>query len=124
MAVKDAVYQVDNGNGFDEIHFKTKAAQVFMESGIDLESGFLASKSPNGYMKLPNGMIIQWGIHGSPTTSKSIAFPIAFSTTQYALVVTPFSDIFARFRVSHTIATQFAFYAEQAVGFYWIAIGW
>ncbi|WP_268871539.1 hypothetical protein [Clostridium culturomicium] len=33
MAVKNAIYQVDNGSGFDEIHFKTKAAQVMMANG-------------------------------------------------------------------------------------------
>lgn len=37
MAVKDAVYLVDNGSGFDEIHFKTKAAQVVCSSGKDVQ---------------------------------------------------------------------------------------
>lgn len=39
MTIKNAIYQVDNGSGFDEIHFKTKAEQVFCKSGksIDIE---------------------------------------------------------------------------------------
>lgn len=84
MAVKDAVYQVDNGNGFDEIHFKTKAKQVLMANGINLEDGFLNSKNSNGYSKLPNGLIIQWGvftsngINANAEISPTITLPINF----------------------------------------------
>lgn len=35
--IKNAVYKVDNGTDFDEIHFKTKAAQVFCEDGKTVE---------------------------------------------------------------------------------------
>ncbi len=37
MAVKNAIYQVDNGSGFDEIHFRTKAEQVVCENGRSVE---------------------------------------------------------------------------------------
>ena len=38
MAVKNAVYKVDNGaGGFDEIMFKTKAEQVVLKNGQTLE---------------------------------------------------------------------------------------
>lgn len=36
--VKNATYKVHNGTDFDEIHFKTKAAQVFCEDGKTVES--------------------------------------------------------------------------------------
>lgn len=36
--IKNAVYKVDNGTDFDEIHFKTKAAQVFCNDGKTVES--------------------------------------------------------------------------------------
>lgn len=42
MAIKNATYQVDNGNGFDEIMFKTIASQVKLKNGMDLET--LATK--------------------------------------------------------------------------------
>ncbi len=35
--IKNAVYKVDNGTDFDEIHFKTKAAQVFCNDGKTVE---------------------------------------------------------------------------------------
>ncbi|SDO76807.1 hypothetical protein [Clostridium gasigenes] len=37
MAIKNAIYQVDNGADFDEIHFKTKAEQVFCKDGKTVE---------------------------------------------------------------------------------------
>ena len=40
MAVKNAVYQVDNGNEFDEIHFKTNASQVYCDNGETVEVNF------------------------------------------------------------------------------------
>lgn len=36
--IKNAVYKLDNGTDFDEIHFKTKAAQVFCNDGKTVES--------------------------------------------------------------------------------------
>lgn len=55
MAVKNAIYQVDNGSGFDEIHFKTKAAQVICEDGLTSEDklGILSEKSKFKYSTAP-----------------------------------------------------------------------
>lgn len=36
--IKNAVYKVDNGTDFDEIHFKTKAAQVICSNGKTAEA--------------------------------------------------------------------------------------
>ncbi|WP_346877555.1 MULTISPECIES: hypothetical protein [unclassified Clostridium] len=36
--IKNAIYKIDNGTDFDEIHFKTKAAQVFCNDGKTVES--------------------------------------------------------------------------------------
>lgn len=51
MAVKKAIYKVDNGSGFDEIHFKTSAEQVICSKFLD---------ENNGYLELPGGVIMQW----------------------------------------------------------------
>jgi len=76
--VKSAVYKLDNGTDFDEIYFRTIAAQVKMASGVDLESGFINSKTESGYTKLPNGMILQWGV---TLGSHDVYFPIEFPST-------------------------------------------
>lgn len=80
---KNASYKVHNGTDFDEINFKTIASQVKMASGVDLESGFINSKADTGYTKLPNGLILQWGITVVNINNNSGAeldanFPILF----------------------------------------------
>lgn len=83
MAVKKATYQVDNGTGFDEIMFKTMAAQVKMASGVDLEAGFANSKASSGYTKLPNGIMVQWGglwVSTDAWRKTTVNFPVAFPT--------------------------------------------
>ena len=42
------------------------------------------SKSQNGYLKLGNGIILQWGIT-STGTSGTITFPTAFTSTNYSI---------------------------------------
>lgn len=81
---KIANYKVHNGTDFDEINFKTIAAQVKMANGEDLENGLINNKERPGYTKLPNGLILQWGIitdtiaTSSASVNISIRFPISF----------------------------------------------
>ena len=51
MAQKNAVYQVDNGSGFDEVHFRTNENMI---------TGANQNSTVNGYRKLPGGLILQW----------------------------------------------------------------
>lgn len=59
---KKGICKTHNGTDYDIINLKTVASQVKMDSGINLEEGFANSKAENGYTKLPNGMIFQWGL--------------------------------------------------------------
>lgn len=43
-------------------------------------SDFTENKSANGWTKLPNGVIIQWGSFTAATTGGSVSFPISFNT--------------------------------------------
>ena len=45
MAIKKAIYQVDNGTDFDEIHFKTSAEQVYLTSGANVNTAILNLQS-------------------------------------------------------------------------------
>lgn len=86
---KNATYKVHNGTDWDEINFKTNASQVKMASGVDLESGFSNSKDMNGYTKMPNGMIRQWGktvirLYSGQKTTVNINFPISFTKDVYS----------------------------------------
>ena len=47
------------------------------------------SNSTNGYLKLPNGMICQWGqVNGVASSSATLTYPISFPTACYSLVIT------------------------------------
>ena len=89
---KNATYKVHNGTDFDEINFKTIAAQVKMASGVDLESGFASDKSINGHTKLPNGLIIQWGyvwptgITAGGSVSGKVTLPFMFPNKELVLI--------------------------------------
>ena len=51
MAIKKAIYQVDNGTDFDEIHFKTSAEQVYLASGANVNTAILNLQSELGSNK-------------------------------------------------------------------------
>lgn len=129
MAVKNAVYKVDNGNGeFDEIHLKTKAAQVFMDNGVDLESGFHTNKSLNGYTTLPNGLLMQWGYINSGNQTHQVNFPINYSSpNSYIIVATPYTGESADgldFKTFSTTEAGIRISSTKVVAFYWMTIGW
>lgn len=105
MAVKNAIYQVDNGSGFDEIHFKTKAAQVLCENGNDVEVEISNNKVLRGvdgdyrWVKLPDGTLIQnrkisanvnintaWGTGFTGVIPNNYGWPIAFSEVPTVLI--------------------------------------
>lgn len=67
MAVKKAIYQVDNGSGFDEIHFKTTAEQVICKDGKSVETslGEITNEALNGangwFVDKKTGFMTQYG---------------------------------------------------------------
>lgn len=75
MAQKNAVYQVDNGSGFDEIHFRTNENMIVNPT---------QNLADSGYRKLPGGLIIQWGRVNVPAgdyngyTGTFVTLPISF----------------------------------------------
>ncbi len=63
-------------------------------SGHALNFGqFPSSLAGNGYQKLPNGLLIQWGsVLGSsmgPGVSVVLSFPVAFTTAVYSIALAP-----------------------------------
>lgn len=102
---------------------------------------YTSSKDANGYTKLPNGLILQWGNHqfldkvnegvfeSTYSVRMPISFPIAFpnkilsfsSTSDRVSVFSAFSD------VTNSSCTLFAtsmVNANISVGIRWIAIGY
>jgi hypothetical protein len=57
----------------------------------DVGGGALYNPVGNGYIKFPNGLILQWGTTGAGSTSSEsgVALPIAFPNVFASIVVTP-----------------------------------
>lgn len=85
------------------------------------------SKSANGYVKLGNGIIIQWG-KTSSNNNVTVTFPTAFTSTPTlsTSVVRSAGDSYAPVIVSIS-ATNFKIYCgggSNGSPSYWIAIGY
>ncbi len=50
--------------------------------------GFTTSAGTNGYVKLPGGIIIQWGQSISSSNPRTVTFPLAFPNNCYSVTVT------------------------------------
>lgn len=94
-----------------------------------LSTAFDAGKSfaANGYQKLSNGLIIQWGIENSTSSgSKTVTFPIAFTSGAYGVVAGNINGSTlsngAILIKSHT-STGFTLHKWDAVPIFYIAIG-
>ena len=68
------------------IYISVQLTQGVADARYELQSNLAAdvaalcpnSLGTNGYQKLPNGLIFQWGIHSRSTGTTTITFPIAF----------------------------------------------
>ena len=110
-------------------------------SGLDadlvkgLPADFTASKATNGYQKLPNGIIIQWGVGTSTTPSGTHTFPIsfpnsvliAFGSSNYDLSSDDHGRCVMIYNLSNTgftCAIRATDNGESQSSFSWIAIGY
>lgn len=99
---------------------------------LDSEVGilnFLNSKATNGYQKLPNGLIIQWGVSTVLTQgSNTINYPISFTTTGFMVVSggVGASTVASAIHSATLSVSQFYLYSESASvrGGSWVAIGY
>jgi hypothetical protein len=120
--------------------FNGSTGSVTGVSSVDSETGavtlssltaFAKSLGANGYQKLPGGLIIQWGYAAIGGASNiSVSFPIAFSSSCYCVVGTPYElNDTGGFAASLGLRSQptttgvsFST-APSHDGFYWLAIG-
>ncbi|MGL5723411.1 gp53-like domain-containing protein, partial [Cetobacterium sp.] len=93
--------------------------------------GFSESKASNGWMKLPNGMIMQWGYLTYPNNNwNTCTFPIAFTNACANIQMTavcPGNAGSPSIQVRHDFSkTAFVHHLPGGQGWkaFWIAIGW
>lgn len=89
------------------------------------------SRARNGYVKLGNGIIIQWGLAttASGTGTKQVTLPTAFSNTNYEVVVTGVqtsysNDYVGAVEVQSQTSLGFTIYSCGYSQARWIAIGY
>ena len=91
-------------------------------------------KAANGWCRLPNGLILQWGFkpaNGNWDVNQSVAFPVTFPSVCLNVSLTPSIDRIdtdhdAEFGVHSLSATGFKFFTwlNPYLGHYWTAIGY
>lgn len=135
MAIKDAIYQVDNGSGFDEIHFKTKAKQVICQNGKTAEQVLSEKGTKRGALHSINGwerdydtgMIEQWGYgYCAGTNGNIITLPISYSDNNYSIILTPYytGANIPKIKVVGVTNVNFTVTTDVETYFYWRILGW
>lgn len=101
-------------------------------AGTPIFSYFPVTFGVNGYMTLPNGLILQWGVATTVAGSVSVTLPIAFPNNFYVVVA---SDNASGIAATHIIGlskvglTGFDGYSKDDAGaaaataFMWFALG-
>ncbi|MHA6312399.1 gp53-like domain-containing protein [Pantoea sp. S-LA4] len=96
-------------------------------------SFFAAVKSGNGYFRLPNGMILQWGFGAfAQKTTTTVVLPIEFPTT--GVVVLACKGASLPLAGEYSVGTQYRDKASFNLtntgpdttkqGIYWLALGY
>ena len=134
-------YQDSTANVFgDALGVKTYAdgTSFAYTNAKDINNSILTTtgikKSANGYVKLGNGIIIQWGIITVSTENnyKSvITFPIPFRNTNYSLNISQYTttnksiwSTFALLMYGNKTTTSVTTQSEKTDRIQWIAIGY
>ena len=81
-----------------------------------------AQKSLNGYTKLPNGIIIQWGSTSSTASSVSATFPVAFTAAPIVIPHSPSDGV--GIAVSATTTSATFTISSGSINVKYIAIGY
>lgn len=88
------------------------------------------SKSANGYFKLGNGLIVQWGVTSTGGGDKTVTLPTAFTSTNYSVSTAwsydgSLSSSYGHFTIKSHSTTNFVYHNESSnAASFWIAIGY
>lgn len=110
------------------------SGNVSMATTLNL-TDFANLKSENGYQKLPNGLIFQWGRTPlvADESSADITFPVAFPTAVVSIQLTEDNNTTRNAHATHCVARQgtttgFNFWINSTLATstrcYWFAIGY
>lgn len=84
------------------------------------------SKAANGYFKLGNGLIIQWGWHSG--SGSALTFPTPFTSTNYSVTANYRKQSSSGSGIGHVnfypTSTTSCYFNSQGGDFQWVAIGY
>ena len=109
----------NNGNRYAAARASDATNSIVTTTGI--------LRAQNGYVKLGNGIIIQWGTTGAISTQDlEIILPTAFSSSNYSVTATMNQSGGSNDCSCHTLTTtSFKLHYNQAgYSYHWIAIGY
>lgn len=99
-------------------------------SRIIVASNFVKSIASTGYITLPGGLVLQWGLENPSASSEVVTFPVAFASSFYAGYVTIAENAARAVNVTSGTTTQMTVTQVNSVtaagttnDFYWFAIG-
>jgi hypothetical protein len=84
------------------------------------------TQTTNGYQKLPNGLIIQWGVTSTTTSPQTVTFPIPFPNACFNVQATSTGTTTNTANTIVYTITNTNFIGSTAnvlCNFYWFAIG-
>lgn len=83
-----------------------------------------SSIGANGYTKLPNGVIIEWGSDSSTTNPRNISFPLTFPNAVFSVVATSNNSNASIQAITAQSVSQFTVNQGNAgSGINWMAVG-
>jgi hypothetical protein len=84
------------------------------------------SKSGNGYLKMGNGIIIQWGTASVPQGTTTVSFPTAFGSVARVCIskCTNSNNITEDWHLKSVSKTNFVARSTETDNINWIAIGY
>ena len=101
----------------------TAATNTYSYGGFTLPT----QTGTNGYSKLPNGMILQWGYASATSGGTAVTFPTTFtSASSYAVTTCQYgtATTHSTMTVTNTSASTFTAYQANGDSFYYIAMGY
>lgn len=128
--VTNGVYTTGNQTIGGTKTFSSAAYGTASDADNSIVTTVSKNKGQNGYFKLGNGLIIQWGVVTETGATREVVFPVDFTTTNYSVCINPTnsnSDQVYTINVNNKTNSGFTSFCGGNVSlwpFNWIAIGY
>lgn len=120
VTVTNGVYTSGNQTIAGQKTFSSVAYGTASDANNSILTTIAKSKAANGYFKLGNGLIVQWG--RSNSKSETVTLPTPFSNTNYSITYSQHTG--TSYTQAFTTKTTTTFWHGDSATVDWIAIGY